>query len=61
MFISVLISMMLIEKTVDAFLQSGFWKVLNHILITAAHAASRPWLVAEAFPFYSHQPQNIAW
>lgn len=44
---------MLIEKTVDAFLQAGFWKVLNHLLITAAHAASSPWLVAEAFPFYS--------
>lgn len=54
---SVLSSVMLIEKTVDAFLQPGFWKVLNHLLITAA---SSPWLVAEAFPFHSHQPQNIA-
>lgn len=58
---SVLSSVMLIEKTVDAFLQPGFWKVLNHLLITAPHAASSPWLLAEAFPFYSHQPWNIAW
>lgn len=57
---SVLSSVVLIEKRVDAFLQPGFWKVLNHLLISAARAACSPWLVAEAFPFYSHQPQNTA-
>lgn len=52
---SVLSSVILIEKTVDAFLQPGFWKVLSDLLITAARAACSPWLVAEAFTATSHR------
>lgn len=55
---SVLSSVMLIEDSwcfLAAWLLEG-----SESLISSARAACSPWLVAGAFPFYSHQPQNIA-